>query len=205
MHRINLILNEILPENSVLDIGCADHFAEMAEEEYWLHKHLYTKTESVLGMDLEEKEVKKLKDRGYNVLQGNAENFNLEEKFDIINAGELIEHLSNPGTFLDNCYNHLKNDGKLIITAPNVWYLPYQMSVLIRGRPPLNKQHTCWYDKNTLIQLLERHNFKVQKLCYVKALPGQRGSTVSHLCMGLKMKQLGGESIFLVCKKKKDH
>ena len=85
MNRIHLILNEILPDDSVLDIGCADHFAEMSVEDRWLHKHLYTKTKSVLGMDLAESEVEKLQNKGYNVIQGNAEK--IGDRFCIKQAG----------------------------------------------------------------------------------------------------------------------
>lgn len=201
MHRINLILSEIGPEDHVLDIGCADHSSEKAEKDIWLHKHLYKKTDHVLGMDILQSEVDKLCDMGYNVTQGNAEEFDLGKKFDVINAGELIEHLSNPGRFLERCKEHLKDGGKLILTAPNAWYLPYMISVLLRGRPPLNFQHTCWYDQGTLTQLLERHGFKVKKLVFVKASQGEKAWRASHILYKLRMKQLGGENIFLVCEK----
>ncbi len=44
--------------------------------------------------------------------------------FDIIYAGEIIEHLYNPDNFLEKCYKILKKDGKIIITTPNLtnWY-----------------------------------------------------------------------------------
>lgn len=64
LHRIDLVLNEILPEHDILDVGCADHFAERSAEELWLHKYFYEKANSVLGMDLAEAEVEKLKNMG---------------------------------------------------------------------------------------------------------------------------------------------
>ena len=46
-------------------------------------------------MDILSSEENVLK-KGYNIIKGNAEIFDFEEEFDIIIAGELIEHLSNP-------------------------------------------------------------------------------------------------------------
>jgi len=40
------------------------------------------------------------------------------KKYDIIYATEMIEHLYNDWFFIKNCYNHLNDEGYLIITAP---------------------------------------------------------------------------------------
>ena len=47
--------------------------------------------------------------------------------FDTIIAGELIEHLENPSSFLRGCLSILKNSGKLLITTPN----PYHWSTVV--------------------------------------------------------------------------
>ncbi len=72
-----------------------------------------------LGIDIEEKEIIKMKKEGYNVICANVETMQLNLKFDVIIAGELIEHLHNPGLFLNTLYEHLRDEGKLILTTPN--------------------------------------------------------------------------------------
>src|SRR3989344_1844461 len=47
-----------------------------------------------------------------------------DKTFDVIYAGEVIEHLYDPDKFLDECNRVLKDNGFLIITTPNLcnWY-----------------------------------------------------------------------------------
>jgi len=84
------------------------------------------------------------------ILKGNAETIKLNRLFDIVTAGDVIEHLHNPGLFLKNMNKHLKLNGYIIIVTPNVksiGYLPF------KG----NDYHTCWYCKKTLKYLDKRH------------------------------------------------
>ncbi len=65
---------------------------------------------------LTQKKVKKA-----NIIQGNAENFNLKgETFDIIVSFQVIEHLYHPELMLLNVKEHLKPDGIFIFTTPNL-------------------------------------------------------------------------------------
>jgi len=47
------------------------------------------------------------------------ENVAIEQKFDIIVCGELIEHIENPGLMLDGIKRFMNDDRILIITTPN--------------------------------------------------------------------------------------
>jgi len=203
-YRIKLILQEIDSNDTVLDIGCVHHSAEVANTAKWLHKYLYGKAKYVLGMDILECEVEKLRNSGYNVIVADAENFKLDQKFDVIIAGELIEHLSNPGKFLERCKDHLKDKGKLILTTPNAWCILNLISVIFKGFPPLNVEHTCWYDKKTVAQLLDRYGFKIDKFDFVKPPRGARGWLLAHMLYNLGFKQLGGVGLFVVCRRESD-
>jgi len=91
------------------------------------------------------------------IIKGNAETVKVNKKFDLVVAGEIIEHLNNAGVFLDNMASHLRKGGRIIITTPNVKSLAY---LFFKG----NCEHTCWYCKYTLKELVERHGFKVEKI-----------------------------------------
>jgi len=54
------------------------------------------------------------------VLQGNAEAFDLDRKFDVIVSLQVIEHLYNPDKMLECVNKHLKDDGVFIFTTPNL-------------------------------------------------------------------------------------
>ncbi|MGI6483974.1 MAG: class I SAM-dependent methyltransferase [Methanobacterium sp.] len=200
-HRLKLIMNEINSYDNVLDIGCVEHDLEMTKKNLWLHQHIVNKAAYVLGIDILESEIKILNEYGYNVAVADAENFLFKKNFDVIVAGELIEHLSNPGAFLDCCRKNLKENGKLILTTPNVWYYQFYTSMLLKSKiNSLNIEHTCWYDKKTISQLLERHGFKAIKIEFVIPNKYQRGYHISKVIYNLNLKYLGGESIFIVAK-----
>ena len=98
-------------------------------------------------------------------------------------AGEIIEHLSCAGGFLDAARRHLEPGGRLVITTPNAFAVS-NFVYRIGGRPRINKGHTCWYDEVTLSQLLRRHGYEVEEVSYLahrtpgrgRALAGGRGA-----------------------------
>jgi SAM-dependent methyltransferase len=90
----------------------------------------------------------------------------LGRTFDCIVAGEVIEHLSNPGAFLDKMALHLKPDGHLIITTPNAFNIRLFWRILKNNNIKAHGEHTCWYDPLTLTQLLMRHSFGVERIFF---------------------------------------
>ena len=207
--RIDAVLDEISPRDKVLDIGCVQHTAEKeGSEDHWLHGELCEISDSVLGLDYLEEEVEKLNERGYTAVCANAESFELNEKFDIITAGELIEHLSNPGEFVDRIRTHLRDNGKFILTTPNPWYIRRFFEALILGDVHANSEHTCWFDRRTLHQVLERHGFNVQMFQYTKAPYFKRNLSLENIDAVLTraIRQIGfntltGHSIVVIAEK----
>ena len=82
------------------------------------------------------------------------EHHDLSERFEAIVAGDVIEHMSNPGLFLDNCRRHLEPGGELLLTTPNAKW----PTVFLRPNPT----HALWHDRHTLLHLLDRHGFAVR-------------------------------------------
>lgn len=122
--RISKIVTRVPPTATVLDVGCVRHDLDSQacrnpDPGDFLHADLRRRAEAVVGLDLVESEVKRMQKAGYDVRVGNAETFELDCRFDVIVAGELVEHLSNPGLFLDRCREHLSEGGRLILTTPN--------------------------------------------------------------------------------------
>lgn len=116
------------------------------------------------GIDIAERNIEMAK-RNYNLQNIYAESLedfaNKEsiEKFDILTAFELLEHLPDPASFLDLAKKTLKSQGYLVISTPNLdrfggvkedWDFP--------------PNHLFRWNKNTLIKLLEAKNFKVIKI-----------------------------------------
>lgn len=109
----------------VLDVGCAELVAttnDDGKKERWLFERLNKIAKEVVGLDINKEGIQALQKLGYKVILGEAEKCNLRRTFDVILAGELIEHLSNPGLFLENMRRHLNKKGVLIITTPNRFF-----------------------------------------------------------------------------------
>lgn len=156
------VIKYIVNKN-VLDIGCVYHTMDQEQTETWVHRFLLNNAKRVLGIDILREEIKELKKKGYNVRYGDAETFKLNKKFDVIFAGDVIEHLSNQGLFLERCKKHLKKDGILIVNTPNSFslYTSFKNAFLLRSNPSSSQQHTCYYTPNTIKELFIRNGFRI--------------------------------------------
>lgn len=170
--RVDTILDAV-PEGRVLDVGAVQHDASCADNDDWLHAKLLEVADEVVGIDILRDEVAVLRDQGYDIRVENAEIFDLGETFDAIVAGELIEHLANPGSFLERCRDHLRPGGRLIISTPNPWAFVHIRRAAV-DRVRVNAEHTCWFGPRTLTQLINRHGFHGVQIRYI---PPEHGVT----------------------------
>ncbi|MGE0877280.1 MAG: class I SAM-dependent methyltransferase [Acidimicrobiia bacterium] len=153
----------------VLDIGCIDHSAATAVAlgERWLHHEITAQAESVVGIDYLAADAEALRLRGYNIVSANAEDLDLGEQFDVLVAGDLVEHLLNVGRFLASCRRHMRRDSRLILTTPNPFNIEQVGHVLRSGAPKVNAEHVAWIDPVTMRQLAERCGFKIVSFAWL--------------------------------------
>lgn len=148
----------------VLDLGCVMHDEASYNSRYFLHRAIAEVAESVVGLDLHGPGVLALQAKGFNVIQADAEHFSFNEKFSVIVAGDLIEHLGNVEGFLTSCIASLKDDGRIIIQTPNPWYWRNVVKAVLHKEVPNNAEHTCWFDPRTLRQLIERYGLTIDEI-----------------------------------------
>lgn len=86
-----------------------------------------------------------------------------EPPFEVVVAGDVLEHLSNPGHALDEIRRLVRSDGELIVTCPNAFGAPNFVRFAL-GRYQEGLDHVQSYNKHTLAQLLERHGFSGTRL-----------------------------------------
>lgn len=120
-NRFQLIYDALPPNpGSILDVGCARGSQFGGRDTTDLHEFLLQETSAdVMGIDIDEEAIEQMKEDGYDVAVADAQSFALDETFDAIVAGEVIEYLPNPGGFIDTSLNHLSQDGFLIFTTEN--------------------------------------------------------------------------------------
>jgi 2-polyprenyl-3-methyl-5-hydroxy-6-metoxy-1,4-benzoquinol methylase len=147
---------------TVLDVGACSGFHRAD----WMHAQIASVAREVVGVDVDEELAQLARSQGFDIVVGDAQSMDLGRSFDVVWAGEVIEHLSCPGAFLDATRRHLGPNGLLVVTTPNVFAVS-NFVYRIGGRPRMNKGHVAWYDETTLRQLLERHRFRVVEVAYV--------------------------------------
>lgn len=166
----NKYILKLCEDKTVLDLGCIRHSAEFAlRDPNWLHKGMLEVAKSVLGIDYLEDEILKLKLQGYNIVYGDVtKKLPIESEFDVIVAGDLIEHLTNFDGFLENVYRLLKSDGYLIITTPNPFYSEEFFYTVLKNDVIVNPEHTCWIDPITLNQLISRYPLYIDEIYFIE-------------------------------------
>lgn len=110
--RIEFVL-EKCKDKKVLHLGCVDEglTIERFKKDQLMHLKLMKVAKEVIGIDVSKEGIKFLQEEGINnIIYGDVEHLDSikklqEEKFDIILASEILEHLNNPGLF----YNLQKN------------------------------------------------------------------------------------------------
>lgn len=102
--------------------------------------------------------------------------------FDIIFAGEVIEHLYNDRKFIDECRKNLKTGGILIITVPNLVSLPNRFFMLFGSMPPVAyagaEFHYHVYTRDKLKKMIKESGLDVLKTTSSYIFSGTAGARV---------------------------
>lgn len=157
-------------DKNVLDLGVVAHTIGHAKGQTsvsWLHSELHRHASRLVGVDILADEVAELNRLGYTVRCCNVLEMNLDEKFDVIVCGDLVEHVDNVGQLLKNIKLHLREKGVLILTTPNPFAISRTFNLLFDRYTAINYEHTCWYCPQTLFQTLDRSGLQVVDFSWI--------------------------------------
>jgi 2-polyprenyl-3-methyl-5-hydroxy-6-metoxy-1,4-benzoquinol methylase len=166
------LLEQYISENdTVLDIGFWGQGHKVTSAR-WPHRIIQELTNNVYGIDLDYDESRLEHPDHYK--KASAENFDFDAKFDLIFAGDIIEHVSNIGLMLDSCARNLKPGGRLLITTPNAFSLFNLAGKLTNQEDPLvNSDHTCYFNHKTIKVMLAKNNWDIETAAYLYSLEGE--------------------------------
>jgi 2-polyprenyl-3-methyl-5-hydroxy-6-metoxy-1,4-benzoquinol methylase len=167
-NRLEIILARVRGK-TVLDLGCSGSRHGVSEIRHQsLHRSLAVEAGDILGIDIDKDAVAAMKAAGFAVQVGDVETMNLGRKFQIIVAGDIIEHLPNPGVFLSNMHRHLEDDGEFIITTPNPFKFKQNLKILKYNQIKVHTGHTCWLCPTVLNRLLDISGFRMTHLYWLR-------------------------------------
>jgi 2-polyprenyl-3-methyl-5-hydroxy-6-metoxy-1,4-benzoquinol methylase len=183
-----------LEHRTVLDIGAGTGISRPD----WMHAMVASVASEAVGLELDKALAKKAADKGFNVVAGDAQTMDLGRTFEVVWAGELIEHLSCAGAFLDAARRHLEPGGLLVLTTPNAFAVS-NFVYRVGGRARVNAEHTCWYDETTLSQLLRRHGFEIVEVAYVgHRTPGRLRALLATAVRSVLPRHLAENTLLVV-------
>jgi SAM-dependent methyltransferase len=155
------IITPLVRGRKTLDLGVVDsrpgrqETAKRLEEKGsgLLFRRICEINRDTVGLDIDRDGIEILRQQGYDARVADVMTMDLGERYEVIVAGELIEHLVNPGLFLCNVARHLAPGGTLVLTTPNPFYAGYVWKIWRYGRPHVHEGHVCWFDPITLCRL----------------------------------------------------
>jgi hypothetical protein len=181
--RVSFILDRCRGKK-VLHLGCANYpyTHETVADGSLLHPKLAAVCGELHGFDHDVEGIKALEGYGYgNLSRCDLERLEEVEKddvFEVIIAGEIIEHLSNPGLFLNGIKRFMHAETELVITTINAYGAMRFAQYGLRGRngaaEPVHPDHVAYYSYRTLTLAVARAGLNVEEFAFYDLGPEHR-------------------------------
>ena len=171
-------LIRLCSDKKVLHMGCADMPYTLERGDRLLHGQLdkVTGDGQLWGLDNSEEGVRLLEEMGFkDVICANVEDMSEQIRgmeFDILLAAEILEHVANPGLFLENLAAAMTDSTELIMTTPNATSLRGFIYSMLR-REKVHPDHNYYFSYRTLQQLLEKFGLECREIYYYQAVEGR--------------------------------
>ena len=110
--------------------------------------------------------------------------------FDVVLCGDLIEHLRAPEQFLARVQPLHREDGRLVLTTPNVANWAMRLGLLAgrwryTDRGILDSTHLRFFTRRTLGETLERAGYRILELDFTVPVPGIGAPSVERAAHAL--------------------
>ena len=140
------------PQASVLEVGTGSGFLlQILEDKY--------PEATIHGLEYDPRlvEITRSKLKRAQIVEGNAESFEIKTKFDVIVSSQVIEHLFHPESMLDCVHRHLKPGGIFVMTTPNLGCL----SARVMGKKwhGYRSDHVALKTFQQWVEFVESHGF----------------------------------------------
>jgi 2-polyprenyl-3-methyl-5-hydroxy-6-metoxy-1,4-benzoquinol methylase len=157
------------PERA-LDVGCSTGY---------LAQRLVERGARVVGIEADPFAAEEARAVCEEVLVGDVESLELAfppQSFDLVICGDLLEHLRDPGAFLERTRPLLRPAGRLVLTTPNVANWAMRLGLLAgrwryTDRGILDRTHVHLFTRRTLVETLERAGYRIGTFDFTVPVP----------------------------------
>lgn len=170
VNRIDFILNYAAAKK-IVHIGFADapYTKEKIERKTLLHTALRNKASFIWGIDTDNVSVEMYKQlTGDHQVQAiKLENFDKDEllSYELILAGEVMEHMQDPISFINMCTGCLRKGQILMITVPN--YTSFDsIASSLHQTESIHPDHQWYFSPYTLLQKFDKHQWELIHFAY---------------------------------------
>lgn len=155
----------------ILELGCGYGYLTYA---------MYKSGHNCFGIDLSRRAISFAKSNYGNYF----ENISIEdlvrsssEKFDLVVATEVVEHLFDIPLFLENLKKIITPNGKILLTTPNKDFVPRNY-IWLTDLPPV---HVTWLGKKSFKVLANQKNFDIDFITFNKHYPPKENKIIKYL------------------------
>ncbi|MGB9978575.1 class I SAM-dependent methyltransferase [Methanobacterium sp.] len=157
------IVQSIGKEKKVLDVGCAE--GNLSEK-------MNINECEVIGIELDKNAAKKAQKYCKKVFIGDVEEIELKDEFlnyfDFIIFADILEHLKYPMNVLKEFMKYLKDDGRIIVSLPNIanWRIRFKLlmgNLDYESQGILDEGHLRFFTEKNAKKLLRDSGLKISK------------------------------------------
>jgi hypothetical protein len=173
--RLNY-LTKAAEGKKVIHLGCVDHLPLVDKKiasDTWLHKLLDDKATRCLGIDINAEGIDYMQELGYkdslaiDLINDEPSKLILDEHWDLIILGELMEHIDNPVLFLSQIrekYGHVID--KVLMTVPNgLRWINFKR--VLRNKEVINSDHRFWFTPYTLAKVCTHAGLEIEEFNFL--------------------------------------
>jgi SAM-dependent methyltransferase len=156
-HQCTICRRHLAPDGALLEVGCAagDVLARMQGHGY----------HDVQGIELSLEACQQAWQRGLKVFHGTLDEFETDQRFDLIFMSHVIEHVIDPVATVAKLASLLKPGGVLYLETPNVGSLDARLWKQGWGLIHYPR-HLHLFDRSTLRRLVERSDLTLEEVAW---------------------------------------
>ena len=182
----------------MMDVGAGEHDISYHNEE-WEHAIYKAAASNIVAIEIDPILCDYYNEKGFDFRCVDATSeIDLEDRFDFVYCGDVIEHVDNPVALMRFIGRHMEIDARCVVTTPNPAFTGFRS--IAKAKSDLffisNLQHISWVVPTHMLEILRRANIGLEFEHIL--VPESANNNLMHL--GGKLEEYFGEFIYVLKK-----